>query len=137
MNKKILFIDDEPYYVRAHIDALIDEGYKVDKAGDGNEALEKLKDSEYDLIVLDIIMPPGDLENTNNGMRTGLRIHEIIRRQLCLTIPIIFLTVVGSHDDHRYIRQIERQCGRPRLSILVKPVLPSELVEQVVALLND
>lgn len=137
MNKKILFVDDEPYFMRAHIEALKDEGYTVDQAEDGNEALEKVEVSEYDLIILDIIMPPGDLENTNAGMRTGLRIHEIIRQQLRLTTPIVFLTVVGSQEEHQHIRHIEREYGRPRPPILIKPVLPSEVVEWAQKILGD
>ena len=137
MSKKILFIDDEPYFMRAHIDTLKDEGYRVDEAGDGGEALEKLETKEYDLIVLDIIMPAGGLEDTNGGMRTGLRLHEIIRQRLRLTAPILFLTVVDSRENHQHIRNTEHECEGPPHTILVKPVLPSELVERVRELLGE
>lgn len=128
---RILFIDDEPYFMRAHIDTLKDEGYLVDEAEDGDEALRRLEASDYDLVILDIIMPPGSLEDTNNGMRTGLRIHKAIRRELRLGVPIIFLTVIENREVHRRIKRMEQEFGDPRSPILVKPVLPSELVEQV------
>jgi CheY-like chemotaxis protein len=137
MARKILFIDDEPYFMRAHIDTLKDEGYEVDEAEDGDEALRKLEASDYDLIILDIIIPAGSIEDTKNGMRTGLRIQEVIRRQLRLPTPILFLTVVENREVHRRIGQVEQESERPRPVILVKPVLPSELVEHTRGLLGD
>lgn len=132
MEKRILFIDDEPYFVRSLVEALEDEGYKVDQAVNGTQAIEKLEDSVPDLIILDIIMPTGErISDPNCGRRTGLRDHEIIRDKMGLKVPIIFVTVVDDPSVHRAIRQLERSYGVEKSAILVKPVLPTELIEQV------
>ena len=56
MNKKILIVDDEKN-IRTTISAyLLSLGYKIEIAVNGQEALDKLKDSKYDLILLDIKM---------------------------------------------------------------------------------
>jgi len=138
MGKKILFIDDEPYFVRSLIEALEDEGYEVDKAVNGTEAIEKLEESVPDLIVLDIIMPTGErVSDPHGGMRTGLRDHEIIRDKMGLKVPIIFVTVVEDPNAHRAIRQLERRYGIEKSAILVKPVLPTELIEQVKGFIGE
>jgi len=132
MEKKILFIDDEPYFVRSLIEALEDEGYKVDQAVNGTQAIEELEESVPDVIILDIIMLTGGrISDTHGGMRTGLRVHEIIRDKMGLKVPIIFVTVVEDPNAHRAIRQLERRHGIETSAILVKPVLPSELLDEV------
>ncbi|MFF2909296.1 response regulator transcription factor [Paenibacillus sp. NPDC057934] len=57
MNKKILVVDDEPGIVSAIAYALRREGYEVDTAGDGEEALGKVSTFQPDALVLDVMMP--------------------------------------------------------------------------------
>ena len=57
MSKRILIIDDEEVVRRSFILALEDIGYKVDTAESGEKGLQMKKDSEYDLIFLDLNMP--------------------------------------------------------------------------------
>lgn len=138
MAKKILFIDDEPYFVRALIEALEDEGYVVEQAHNGSEAIEKLRHSEYDLIMLDIIMPTGDsISDPCGGTRTGIRDLEIMRGELVNKLPMICVTVVDDPDVHDEIRQIEIHHEIQKSTILVKPVMPSELIEQVKEYIGD
>jgi CheY-like chemotaxis protein len=132
MGKKILYIEDEPYFINSLIDALSEEGYSVDQAYNGTHAIEKLVDSTPDLIILDIIMPTGaKVSDPEGGRRTGVKTYEIIRGEKGLKVPIIFVTVVEDPDTHRKIKQLEKMYGIDRLAILVKPVLPTELVDQV------
>jgi DNA-binding response OmpR family regulator len=58
--KRILVVDDERDVrtLVAHI--LVDQGYEVDQAGDGREALDKIQASRPDLVVLDLMMPDVD-----------------------------------------------------------------------------
>jgi CheY-like chemotaxis protein len=138
MGKTILYIDDEPYFVRSLVEALEDEGYTVDQATDGTEAIEKLMGSVPDLIILDIIMPPGGGgPNPEDGRRTGLKDHEIIRGELGLRTPIIFVTVVDDPEAHTLIRLLEHKHGIEDGAILVKPVLPTELIEQVKSTIGE
>jgi len=55
--KKIMLVDDEEAYRKATAELLSLEGYEVEQASDGYEALEKLKKSRFDLILSDISMP--------------------------------------------------------------------------------
>jgi len=57
MNKKVLVVDDEPGIVSAIAYALRREGYEVDTAGDGEEALGKVQTFHPNVMVLDVMMP--------------------------------------------------------------------------------
>ena len=142
MNKGILFIDEEPEYIRPYIEALRDEGYKVTLATTVDQAYRLLDEQEFDLIVLDLIMPPGQSEKKEtreelNYAETGIRLCKYIRDKLgFIDIPIIFLTVVTDPTIHQEIRKLERRYGlKPR--ILIKPILPSEVVTEVRKVLQE
>ena len=57
MEKKVLVVDDEKLIVKGIRFSLEQDGMKVDCAYDGEEALEKAKTEEYDLILLDVMLP--------------------------------------------------------------------------------
>ena len=58
--KRILVVEDDLFLRELYTDILTAEGYKVEAAADGEEALQKIKVGGYDLILLDIIMPKMD-----------------------------------------------------------------------------
>jgi len=115
MVKKILFIDDEPEFVRPQITALEDAGYAVALEMDPDEAVALLQKQEFDLIILDLIMPPRQEDREQGDQEldyaeTGMKLHREIRDELGLVdIPIIFLTVVRDQDIRREISQRERK----------------------------
>lgn len=78
---KILFVEDEKVLRETLQEALESSKFEVKTAVDGNEALEALKDGEYDLILLDIILPKIN----------GLEVLEKIRDEGKNT-PVILLT---------------------------------------------
>ena len=57
MSARILIVDDEEIVIRSCRRILGDSMYVVDSAHDGQEALRKVDETEYDLIILDIMMP--------------------------------------------------------------------------------
>lgn len=57
MRKKILIAEDEPVLRMLIADTLEDEGYEIEEASDGVEALDKMKADVFDLIILDYMMP--------------------------------------------------------------------------------
>ncbi len=130
--KKILFVDDEPWYARDMMEQLEEEEYQVIPAYDGTQALEILESGEpIDLIVLDIMMPTGQrITDPLEGKRTGVKVGEFIRMEMKSKIPIIYLTVIWDQAVHSYIEQVEKGAGL-EASILVKPVFPRELVDEV------
>lgn len=136
MAKRILFIDDEPEFVRPQVAALKDTGYEVILEPDPDEAVTLLQKQEFDLIILDLIMPPRQRNRERDNQEldyaeTGMKLLQEIRRELRLVdIPIIFLTVVRDQDIRSEIRQHESNYGhRPRF--LTKPVRSSSVVAEV------
>lgn len=84
---KILIVDDE-FQMRQLVRLyLLQENYQVDEAEDGYEALEKLKRNDYDLMILDVMMPMMD------GWETIKQARQLS------DIPIIMLTAKGTIQD--------------------------------------
>lgn len=84
----ILIIEDEADLLEMLQQVLKNEHYTVDTARDGLEALEKVFDDIYDLILLDIMLPHVD----------GLEILKQIR-DAAIATPVIMLTAKGDVDD--------------------------------------
>jgi CheY-like chemotaxis protein len=80
----ILVVDDEEHIRLLFKEELEDEGYTVELASNGVEALEKLKRSNYDVIVLDIKMPGMD------GIQTLGEIKKINKDQ-----PVVLCSAYG------------------------------------------
>lgn len=58
--QRILVVEDDLFLRELYTDVLTAEGYKIEGAADGEEALQKIKVGGYDLVLLDIIMPKMD-----------------------------------------------------------------------------
>lgn len=88
MNKRILIVDDEKN-IRTTLSAyLISLGYEQEIAVNGQEALDKLKDSKYDLVLLDIKMPVMD----------GIQVLKEVRRLEDKT-NVIMITAYGTIEN--------------------------------------
>ena len=87
MARKILIVDDEPLIVKGLRFSLEQDGYMIDAAYDGEEALAKVKEGEFDLILLDVMLPKMD------GMQVCQQIREFSN------VPIIMLTAKGDDMD--------------------------------------
>ena len=85
---RILLAEDEPK-VAEHVRAgLVAEGYAVDVAGDGDEAIWLAEQNPYDALLLDVMMPCKD----------GITVVRILRRKGILA-PVIFLTARDDIED--------------------------------------
>ncbi|MBS7183362.1 MAG: response regulator transcription factor [Eubacterium sp.] len=84
---KALVVDDEKLIVKGLKFSLEQEGYEVDCAYDGQEAVDKAKDKEYDIILLDLMLPVFD------GYEVCRQIREFS------DMPIIMLTAKGDDMD--------------------------------------
>jgi len=84
---KILVVDDEKLLVKGIKFNLENEGYQVETAYDGQEAVERARSGSFDLIILDLMMPKLD------GLKACMMIREFS------TVPIIMLTAKSEDVD--------------------------------------
>lgn len=115
----ILVVDDEERIRRLLNMYLTREGYEVEEAVDGAEALEKALESNYNCILLDLMMPEKD----------GLEVLQELREKKNLT-PVIMLTAKGEESD----RVTGFELGAD--DYIVKPFSPREVVLRVKAILR-
>ena len=87
MAKKVLVVDDEKLIVKGIRFSLEQDGMEVDCAYDGEEALNMAKANEYDMILLDIMLPKMD----------GFEVCQAIRE--FSDMPIVMLTAKGDDRD--------------------------------------
>ena len=87
MGKKVLVVDDEKLIVKGVRFSLEQDDMEVDCAYDGEEALDKIKNNKYDLILLDIMLPK----------LTGLEVCQQVRE--FSDVPIVMLTAKGDDMD--------------------------------------
>lgn len=87
MAKKVLVVDDEKLIVKGIRFSLEQDGMEVDCAYDGEEALQMAKNKEYDIVLLDLMLPKID----------GLSVCQQIRE--FSSVPIIMLTAKGEDMD--------------------------------------
>jgi DNA-binding response OmpR family regulator len=114
----ILVVDDEKNIVQLARLYLGNEGYRVETASDGKQALERAKAVKPDLIVLDIMMPEMD----------GLTVCKELRKTS--NVPVIILTARGDDID----RIVGLEIGAD--DYMAKPFNPRELVARVKAVLR-
>ncbi|MGV7927739.1 MAG: response regulator [Spirochaetota bacterium] len=86
---KILVVEDEQHQRELYAMELQDEGYEVDQAANGREAVDKVKANRYDLVVLDIRMPEMD------GIEA---LGKILSRDK--KIPIIIYTAYSNYKSN-------------------------------------
>jgi len=117
--RKVLIADDEPDILEILKYNLVNEGYQVITAKDGDEALEKARIFQPDLVVLDIMMPK----------KSGVQVCEILRGQSAFrNTLIIFLTALN--DETTQIRGLETGAD----DYVSKPISPKVFISRVNAL---
>lgn len=87
MAKKVLVVDDEKLIVKGIRFSLEQDGMEVDCAYDGEEALKMAQEKEYDMVLLDIMLPK----------LTGLEVCQQIRE--FSSVPVVMLTAKGDDMD--------------------------------------
>ena len=87
MGKRVLVVDDEKLIVKGIRFSLEQDDMEVDCAYDGEEAVNKARENEYDIILLDLMLPKLD----------GLQVCQQIRE--FSDVPIVMLTAKGEDMD--------------------------------------
>jgi DNA-binding response OmpR family regulator len=118
VSAKILVVEDEPAIADAVGYALAEAGYEVDTVGDGDDAISAARDTSYDLMILDLLLP---------GTQ-GMEVCRTLRSESDL--PIVMLTAREAEAD----RVGGLEVGAD--DYVTKPFSVAELVSRVRALLR-
>jgi heavy metal response regulator len=116
---RVLVVEDEPGIAQFVRQGLSEAGYAVDVARDGKEGLDYALSAEYDLLILDILLP----------MMDGLHLLRELRNQ-GIKVPVLLLTARDRIED----RVAGLDAGAD--DYLVKPFAFSELLARLRALLR-
>ncbi len=112
MARKILFVDDNPIDAQIILHKLRNEGYEVDHVDTGAKGLTAVREGEYSLILLDIVMPGVD----------GFHVLEHIKEDEDLShIPVVMLTSTGQKGN------VLKSYELGAVEYLTKPIKPNEL----------
>jgi CheY-like chemotaxis protein len=114
MPENILVVDDDPLSLKSISIFLGEEGYRVQQARDGIEALDCLKSDSFDLILSDIFMPRcngfGLLENA---------------KKVSPDTPVIFMTAYPTSDPRTKAASLGVE------ALILKPLLFEDLLEKI------
>lgn len=116
MAKRILVVDDDEMVLMALGELLRPEGYEVDAVSSGDEALERLEGEDYDLLLLDIIMP---------GMDGFELCRKVRQKEDYKETPVVFLTAKSREQD-----KVNGLAAGADL-FLSKPISPEKLLRIV------
>src|SRR3972149_1966227 len=119
LSKKILWVDDEIELLKSQILFQQQKGYQVETATNGDDALEILKSSPVDLILLDEQMP---------GKRGIETVGEL--RKLAPHVPVVMVTKSEEED------LMNQAIGRRVDDYIVKPVNPNQVLSVLKRLLE-
>ena len=119
---RILVVDDEPH-IRRILTALLGmEGFQVKLARDGNQGISAWTDGNFDLVILDLIMPGA------SGLEVLSKIRSDPERG---STPVIILTAKGQDTDR------EAAMAGGANDFLTKPFSPKKLVARIHEILGD
>ena len=118
VEKKILVIDDDAELCELVSEYLESEGFEIDTEGSGDHGADRALESDYDLIILDVMLP-------------GINGFEALRRiRSQSNVPVLMLTARGDDVD----RIVGLEIGAD--DYLPKPFNPRELVARIHAILR-
>lgn len=120
--KTVMLIEDEPNIIEAIGFILSRSGYEVRSHGDGATALDQIRRTSPDLVILDLMLPN----------RSGLEILSDLRAAEGLgDLPVLMLTARGRKSDREQAERLGVS------SFMTKPFSNNEVLEGVRSLLGD
>jgi len=125
---RILIVDDDPDITEVMRVVLENQGYSVDSAEDGAEAIEQMKADKPDLIILDVMM-----NTTNEGF---LLSRELKKDPEYKDIPVLMVTAIKEKTGIDFKPAAGDESWLPVEEYLDKPVKPEVLLDKVRALLQ-
>tara|TARA_R110000737_G_scaffold258595_1_gene267169 strand:- start:2877 stop:3260 length:384 start_codon:yes stop_codon:yes gene_type:complete len=119
---QVLVVDDKQVILDSLSKLLIAHGHFVDTANHGLAASEKLQTSDYDLLIIDHLMP----------IMNGIKLTKLVRQNQCYAnVPVIFMTTQGQ-------KSIEMHCNTDIFSAIIdKPIDEQQLVKLINELISS
>ena len=117
----ILVVDDTPQNLKLLADMLEAQGYAVAAAAGGEAALERIRESVPDLVLLDIMMP------RKNGYQVCRSIKE---DETLRTLPVLMLSAKSQPSDRFWAKRVGAD------GFVAKPFDPADLLREIHALLQ-
>lgn len=119
---RILIAEDEEVLRMLMVDTLEDEGHELHEAADGQEAINQIMENDYDLILLDYMMP----------LYTGLEVIEKVRNAPQKSdVKIMMVSAKSQQSD----KDLVLKSGADYF--IAKPYSPLELVQRIEDILNE
>lgn len=117
MAKKILIIEDDKFLRELIARKLLDEGFEIAEAVDGEEGIKMIKESGPDLVLLDLILPSID----------GFEVLARVKEDTSITpVPIIILSNLGQKEE------VEKGLELGAVDYLIKAhFTPGEIIEKI------
>jgi DNA-binding response OmpR family regulator len=120
--KRILLAEDDEILRMLIIDTLEEEEYQVDEAEDGREAIALLEEIQFDLVIIDYMMP------LYSGIEVIERVRQGDRNQ---AVTILMLSAKSQLSEQ------EKAIGAGADYFVAKPFSPSELLDKVRDILHE
>jgi DNA-binding response OmpR family regulator len=119
--KNILLVEDDPFLIDIYTTKFKKAGFKVEVASDGKDALRKLNEERFDLLVLDIVLPKID----------GWEILEKIKNEKLKDLKVVVLSNLGQKGE------VEKGLKLGATKYLIKAhYTPSEVVAEIKEILK-
>ena len=119
--KRLLVVDDEPHVARVLRVSLAKEGWQIDLAHDGHEALAAIASNPPDALITDIQMP---------GMGGEALCHELHARYPTRPFPILVMTSMTARDQRAWAQALGG------IEFLEKPVSPRRIAALLTQMLS-
>lgn len=117
MPKTILIVEDDKFLRELIARKLLDEGYEVSEAVDGNEGIKKVKETKPNLVLLDLILP---------GIDGFAVLSQMKDDPVLASIPVIILSNLGQKED------VEKGLKLGAVDYLIKAhFAPDEIIEKI------
>ncbi len=113
---RILIVDDQPHVIRVLKINLETEGYKVDTASNGHEALQQIAANEPDVLITDIQMPGMNGQELCESIQANMPARKFL---------IMVMTSTTERDQRDWVKNITH------LEFLEKPLSPRKLVSRL------
>ena len=120
---KILLVEDDPFLVDIYSSKFKENGFEIDSATGGEEALQKLGENKYDLVILDIVLPQIDGWEILSKIKKDLKLDEL---------KVVILSNLSQKEE------VEKGIELGASRYLIKAhYTPSQVVDEIKKILNE